>query len=291
MSMRTILCPVDFSAATPQQVDAAAALCRVFGARLVLHHNVSALPTGLGVRWMWAAERPPLPEQPAPDKLNALRDRVPGIPTEMLMTNGPDLPSVLAAGEQVGADLVVLSTHGASTLDHASVTERILERGNRAILVLHDSEGAGSFALTSAQRPVVVVPADRRPEALPAIAFAAELARALPLELHLLQLLPSGRHAHAAADLERARLDLRDLVPTDLEARVTTDIERREGADGIVEAALRLRAACIVMGEHVQASRGVLHKAPCPVWYVPKSAEVQVPVFSRNFVPELRPRA
>jgi nucleotide-binding universal stress UspA family protein len=268
--VRTILCPVDFSAATARQVDAAAALCRVFGARLVLHYNVSALPPGLGVSWMWTAEHPLVSDHAAADKLKALQQGISDVPTEILMTKGPDLASVLAASEQVDADLVVLSTHGASTLDHASVTERILERGNRAILVLHGSNGEGGFVLTSDPRPIVIVPADLSEEARPAVAFAVRLAHALPVELHLLQVLPKGHRARADADLEGARRDLRAFVPADLAARVTTDVERRDDADGIVEAAIRLRAACIVMGEHVRASRGVLRKAPCPVWYVPK---------------------
>jgi hypothetical protein len=36
IAIRTILCPVDFSPATPRQVDLAANLCLAFNARLVL---------------------------------------------------------------------------------------------------------------------------------------------------------------------------------------------------------------------------------------------------------------
>ena len=41
--IKTILCPVDFSQATARQVELAAGLARLFGARLVLHHNEPAL--------------------------------------------------------------------------------------------------------------------------------------------------------------------------------------------------------------------------------------------------------
>ena len=34
-ALHTVLCPVDFSPATPRQVDIAADLCRAFGAKLI----------------------------------------------------------------------------------------------------------------------------------------------------------------------------------------------------------------------------------------------------------------
>ena len=52
LSVRTVLCPVDFSSATPRQVELAVDLCRAFGARLVLHHNVIEVAIGSGVSWM-----------------------------------------------------------------------------------------------------------------------------------------------------------------------------------------------------------------------------------------------
>ena len=43
ITIRTILCPVDFSPAAARQVDLASQLCLKFNARLVLHHNLTAL--------------------------------------------------------------------------------------------------------------------------------------------------------------------------------------------------------------------------------------------------------
>jgi nucleotide-binding universal stress UspA family protein len=72
---------------------------------------------------------------------------------------------------------------------------------------------------------------------------------------------------------------MRSLVPDDLAERVKLDVEHGDAARGIAEAADRLSAACIVMGEHTHTpvrrwfgrdnSRAVLHTAHCPVWYVP----------------------
>jgi len=46
IAIRTVVCPVDFSPATSRQVDLASDVCRAFGARLILHHNVSDLSVG-----------------------------------------------------------------------------------------------------------------------------------------------------------------------------------------------------------------------------------------------------
>ena len=56
IALETVLCPVDFSPATPRQVDLAAELCRTFGARLVLHHNRNSLGAVASVGWMWNAD-------------------------------------------------------------------------------------------------------------------------------------------------------------------------------------------------------------------------------------------
>ena len=54
LSIRTVLCSVDFSAATARQVDLAVEICQAFGAQLVLHHNHVDMAIGSGVGWMWA---------------------------------------------------------------------------------------------------------------------------------------------------------------------------------------------------------------------------------------------
>jgi nucleotide-binding universal stress UspA family protein len=123
------------------------------------------------------------------------------------------------------------------------------------------------------------VPTDLTPESHAAVGFAFELARTLPLELHLLHFLPRGASAHrhdgAEATPEKA---LRALIPTDFSESTRVHVRAGEPIPGIVQAATDLAAACIVMGEHTRAplrrwfshdtSRGVLHEAPCPVWYV-----------------------
>src|SRR5262249_60949754 len=55
MRIRTILCPIDFSDLSVWELAIAAELGRVFGARLVLHHNRIAIAPGLARAWDWEA--------------------------------------------------------------------------------------------------------------------------------------------------------------------------------------------------------------------------------------------
>src|SRR3954463_7718533 len=140
IALETVLCPVDFSPATPRQVDLAAELCRAFGARLVLHHNRHSLGAGASVGWMWNADHHGSSPGVVKTKLQDCVSRVPdGVRVEPLTTEGPASRAVLAAAEFVNADLVVLTAHGTLADDHASITERVLEDGRRAVLLLHEA--------------------------------------------------------------------------------------------------------------------------------------------------------
>jgi len=284
IEIRTVLCPVDFTSATPRQVGLATALARTFGARLVLHHNLTSLAPGAGVGWMWNADHPPESPAVVERKLQALLEEVgQQVPVEARMTSGQVSDTVNAMSDSVDADLVVLSTHETSADDHTSITEEVLARGRRSILVLHDTSSEGhvpSFALASGERHVALVPTALAPDSPAPLQVAFDLARRLPLSLHLLHFVQDGgRRATGAAAHHDVEERLRALVPDDLAPSVTCRVEAGDPVTGILRAAAALPAACIVMGEHTRAplrrwfsrdtSRAVLHQAPCPVWYVP----------------------
>jgi nucleotide-binding universal stress UspA family protein len=285
ISIRTVLCPVDFSPATARQVDVAADLCRAFGARLVLHHNVPSMGTVASVGWMWNADHPPVSADQIEARLKEHLARVSnGLAFEARITKGPPAQTVLAEIEAVDADLVVLSTYGKETDEHASVTEQVLTSARRSVLALHDASvehHTPHFASGAGERQVILAPTDLTPEARAATETAFELARRLPVELHLLHLLPEG--SRKRSDFEglaaQARHELRALVPQDLAPHVHLHVEDGDPAQGIIRAAEATSADCIVMGEHTRApirrwlsrdtSRAVLREAPCPVWYIP----------------------
>jgi nucleotide-binding universal stress UspA family protein len=280
-AIQTVLCPVDFSAATGRQLAVAADLCRLFGARLVVHHNLEEMPPGAAVGWMYAAEHRGVPsESDDEERMRKLLDEVPvGIDKEARITHGLPASAVLEVGARVGADLLVLVTHNDGPEAHTSVTEEVIERADCVVLALHepslDVESSALAGLGGGPH-AVLVPTDFSPESTPAVRFAFELARRLSLELHLLHVVEG--HARAESEAE-ARRRLAALVPEELAGRVRVEVAAGDPAREIAAAAERLDAASIVMGEHTRApfrrwmtrdtSRALLHRALCPVWYVP----------------------
>lgn len=286
-AIRTILCPVDFSPATGRQVHLAVDLCRLFGARLVLHHNLDEAPSAVGVAWMWAHDHPDRPSEQ--DDGVRLQELLNSLPREVMcegkITHGLAATSVLRVGAAVGADLLLLSTHGEGSEDHTSITQQILDRADCPVLALHepcvDCEGL-RFDLVAGRAPqVVLVPTDLTDDAAGAVSFAFELAKSLPFELHLLHVLelPPKSEPPAPSRLEAVRHRLLSLAPPELSGRVDAHVTAGSPAERIGELAQHIQAVCIVMGEHTRGalrrwithdnSRDVLHHARCPVWFVP----------------------
>lgn len=280
IALRTVHCPVDFSPATPRQVDLAVDLCRAFGARLILHHNRHSLGTGAAVGWMWNADHHGESQAVLEAKLDECCKRIPeGVKVEPVITEGPVARVVQVVAEAVEADLVILTAHGRPSEDHASISEKLIESGDRAVLVLHEPSvetRTPHFAADTPVPQVVLAPTDLTPESRAAIEVGFDLLRRLPIELHLLHMLTNGRGNGTAK--ERALLQMRMMVPTEFGDRVKLHVEQGDPAEGIAKAADQFGAACIVMGEHTRTmwgwfqrdtSREVLHRAHCPVWYVP----------------------
>lgn len=284
--IRTILCPVDFSDATPRQIDFAVDLCRLYGARLVLHHNLEHVGDGAAVGWMWRAAHPnQLSPESAEKKLDRLLEAMPeGIEGEAKLTTGPPASTVLIVREMVGADVILLTNHGTHREDHGSITEQVLERSLGAVLALHEASVDHSVprfggAAEAAQR--MLVPASFSGSSAAATDFAFDLARRLPLGIDLLHVEPargkSGEPAPPLAEEDQRRM--LSMVPADLVDRVRVHVAAGDPAIEISAAAERLGSSLIVMGEHTRAplrrwfhrdtGRAVLHRAHCPIWYVP----------------------
>ena len=107
-----ILCPVDFSATSQHALDHAAAIAQRDRARLSVLYVFANLPT---------MDVPPLVLSPADTErirldLQRMCARIPpAVPVDLLIREAGPVPAAIAA-EQVslGADLLVLGTHGRS---------------------------------------------------------------------------------------------------------------------------------------------------------------------------------
>jgi nucleotide-binding universal stress UspA family protein len=284
IALKTVLCPVDFSPATQRQVDLAAELCRAFGAKLVLHHNLHSLGTGASVGWMWKVDHHGDGPASRQARLDEYRSRLPeGIASEGLITEGPVSRTVLAVSESLKVDLVVLTAHATHSDQHQSITERVLEEGNRAVLVLHETAVEPRtlhFTSAGGERQIVIVPTDLRADSRAALELGLELARLLPIELHLLHVIANGiLHRASEPSDEDVRRKMRAMLPEDLADRTQLHVEHGDPSQGIARAVDQLSASCVVMGEHQRksmkswfsrgTSHAVLRQAHCPVWYVP----------------------
>jgi universal stress protein A len=278
-----VLCPIDFSDLSKQEVAVAFEICQAFGARLVLHHNLSAVSPGFTRAWEWneVHRADEVSTVKAEARLRKILAETPkGVLAEATVSHGPLGTILLQLATQLPADLILLGSHGWSTPDHASVSERIIERSPCPVLTLHEGDSqAPPFRLRPGENDVpvrVVVPTDFSASAQRALDYAFGLARHVPLHLHLLHVLA---HRGTEESLQDTARTLDDLVPADLRARTFCHVEAGDPIEHILTFSRQIGAGCIVMGEHARGfvrrfftrdtSRAVLHRACCPVWFVP----------------------
>jgi nucleotide-binding universal stress UspA family protein len=280
MDIRVVLCPIDFSKLAERELDLAIEVCQAFGARLVLHHNVSAISLGFSKAWEWeqAHRRDGPSTDEAERRVQGLRAQLPvdlRTRSEAVITHGPLATVLLALAEKLPADVLVLGTHGWSTEDHASVTERVIERAPCPVLTVGDTSGLERFRLRAepgGEMPRLVVPTDFSPSADKAVAWAIELARARPLRLDLLHVTqgPGGKETMDALDR---------LVPADLRARVECHLRVGRTEEEIEGFVRRTKPQLVVVGTHARSfwrrlftrdvARQLLHGTTCPVCFVP----------------------
>ena len=130
--IKTILYTTDFSKSSEVALDVARGLARGFGARLVALH-VGIQPLGSAGGAMMAP--PPQPEEFGREELAARLGKFvagdAGVRTETEVVFGDSVTEILRAAERIGADLIVMGTHGRTGLHRAamgSIAEQVLRR-------------------------------------------------------------------------------------------------------------------------------------------------------------------
>jgi nucleotide-binding universal stress UspA family protein len=194
------------------------------------------------------------------------------------VTRGPLAAVVLAMAEQLPVDLIVLASHGRSTDEHASVTERVVQDAPCPILTLeeHDGPAPAPFRLAAAagEAPTrVLVPADLSVDGAPALTYACNLAQRLALHLDVLHVVSN------AAQAVEARSRVEAALPEPVRAHAEVHVRTGNPADEIVAHAGETRPGFAVVGAHARSllrrfltrdtTREVVHRAQCPVWVVP----------------------
>lgn len=149
--MKHLLVPIDFSDVTARVLEQARALAQAFGARVTLLHVAPPDPAFVG----YAAGPDSVRDQVAHDlreehrvlgvwhqQLSAV-----GIEGAALLVQGFPVEKILQEVERLGADLIVMGSHGRSALRHllvGSVTDGVLREAKCPVLVVPSLEAATS---------------------------------------------------------------------------------------------------------------------------------------------------
>jgi nucleotide-binding universal stress UspA family protein len=155
--MKSILVPVDCSAATPRVLDLARELAKAFGARLHLMHVweiVAPVPTGpLGYGAVGVPEIVPMtavpeamgqavvPNEAHKAKLAEWKEEISraGLPVTLHEPTGSVLDEILKQATAANVDLIVMGTHGHGAMYNllvGSVTEGVLKRATQPVLLV-----------------------------------------------------------------------------------------------------------------------------------------------------------
>ena len=150
LAVKKILVPTDFSELSSEAVQTAVAFAKVFGASIEMVHvfvepayilpppvDMATFPFNLAQ----ILER-------VQNCLDAERDRVrsAGVSVETTTLSGRAAPEIVAHAKKVGADLIVMGTHGRSGFQHAilgSVAERVLRHSPCPVLVVPVRQAPG----------------------------------------------------------------------------------------------------------------------------------------------------
>lgn len=151
ITIRRILCPVDYSPCSRRALAHAAALARRYDATVtVLHaYTLSPPPFLYGEYPGEFSERPPSPPETdvstAHDQVLTQLARFTepiqalGVPLELEQRQGGAVPSILDCSQTLPADVIVMGTHGRSGMDRlvlGSVTEKVLRKASCPVLTV-----------------------------------------------------------------------------------------------------------------------------------------------------------
>jgi nucleotide-binding universal stress UspA family protein len=137
--LRKILVPVDFSECSSKALQYAIAFARQFGAELVLLHVVHPYP--------------PMPEMgpvdaesmvDAHEQMESFQKTVGSVvPCKTMVRTGSGHGEIIAMAKELGVDLIVISTHGRTGLEHVllgSTAEKVVRHAGCPVLVVRQHQ-------------------------------------------------------------------------------------------------------------------------------------------------------
>jgi nucleotide-binding universal stress UspA family protein len=216
LTIRRILCPVDFSDFSRRALDLAFALAARSGAEIAALH-------------VTAASFPPMaafPEVPALFPLDAAvmerlgaelasfvaSSRTPDIPLRTVVAEGAPVTTILLEAEAQGADLIVMGTHGMGGFERwvlGSVAEKVLRKAPCPVLTVTKARPE-PFPLDPGRFAEVLCAVDLSEGSKETLANAVSMAQSAGAHLTLLYVLQDALQeetavAHAGLDMSAYR--------------------------------------------------------------------------------------
>ncbi|HRB12642.1 MAG TPA: universal stress protein [Vicinamibacteria bacterium] len=293
-SIDRILCPTDFSVFSSQALRHAMALARTFHSRLLVVHVIPGGVPGVdtvygGAPWLLAPEDRGRVEEEMRRFLEPAREA--RVDHETEVREGEPWREIVSAAAELGADLVVMGTHGRGGFEHlvlGSVAEKLVRRLPCPVLTVSHEEARTWAAPGLITRILCATDfSEMSAEALRAALAFAEKHRAPITLLHVVEELPDRNAAahRALLNLEGLRADLQGRA-TERLRRIIADVaaphvafETRVVAGcaykEILRAAAEERADLVVIGaqghgvlDHLLSgsnAQHVIRAATCPV--------------------------
>jgi nucleotide-binding universal stress UspA family protein len=291
LTITHILCPVDFSEFSQRALAHAAALASWYEAKLTVLHVEPPAETGRGA----ASDRSSsgATREEILGRLQQAVDRAgrPDVDVHLAVEQGETARRILEQADAIGADFLVIGTHGRSGIDNVllgSIAAKVVWGASCPVLTVPRLATAESASAVVFKRILCAI--DFSPSSLRALDFALSLgqeANGKATLLHVIEAFGDDEEPSIQThfnvpqyrgDLERTvRERLRTLVPA--EARVWCDVDEvvlgSKAYKGILRVAAALQADLIVMGAQGHAgfdlmlfgstTEHVLRRAACPV--------------------------
>lgn len=289
LTLRTVLCPTDFSDVSARAETYAAALARHYDASLHLLHVDPPMPVmapygeiPVDARMFEEQREVAIADLAAAGE----RARQQGISVEVTMRGGQPAREILAVAASTGADLLVIGTHGRGGVEHlllGSVAEKIMRKAACPVLVVPPGahpEGGVRFTR-------ILCPIDGSAVSQQALTYALSLARETDGHVTLLAVVEPVPAAgeFGAIDVEEYRKAgeahaqrlLREAVPDEVRqwCRIDERVAVGKPSERILDAAAVEHADVIVMGVRGRGAidllafgsttNEVIRRAACPV--------------------------
>lgn len=302
LTLKRILCPIDFSESSRRALHFAKVLSSWYEAPLTVLHVCVDLPVYevASPFGHTAAATAVLERQQLADRRIAVRRFVGDETVAVIVREGADARGeILKEAAACGASLIVMGTHGRSGLEHmllGSIAEKVLRKAPCPILVVPPHAEMADVTSSPVFKRIICA-VDFSGNSLHAVNWALQLAQEADATLTLLHAIEfpvalrdmvfstdtDVDRMHAAAEAEYLRR-LRALVPAHarMYCTLTTRVDEGKPAREITRLAAAENADLIVMGVQGRGAvelmvfgsntNDVIRSAACPVLVVPTPA-------------------